>query len=349
MWLDASEKVHAPEIEGQWIGSGKVTLRGMRGRVTLVDFWDYTCVNCLRTLPYLKEWDRRYRDLGLTVIGVHSPEFHFARGAEHVGRAVRELDIEYPVVLDNEFQTWHAYANRCWPAKYLVDCKGYVRYYQLGEGFYEETEDAIRKLLLEVNPKVSLPPFMEPVRETDMLGARCVPVTPELYLGFERGRLGNEAGYVINAVSDYRAGSGYASDMAYLDGPWFSGRESITACPLDGRPSRLLASCRAAEINLVMSALESGEAALNIAMDAKPVPRSEAGEDVSWVDGRSVICVSEPRMYRLIKSAKVQPRLVELSTSAPGLEAFAFTFVSCVDGRLSSSPRTKGAEAQLAD
>ncbi len=337
MWLGASEKIHAPEIEGQWVGSRGTSVGNLRGRVVLVDFWDYTCVNCLRTLPYLKEWDRRYGDLGLTVIGVHSPEFHFARSKEHVQRAVRELGIGYRVVLDNEFQIWQAYANRCWPAKYLIDGKGYVRYYQFGEGFYRETEDAIQKLLLEISPTIPLPRPMEPLRETDAPGARCLPVTPELYLGFERGRWGNNSGCAVNSVNDYRAEPPYASEAAYLDGPWYFGRESVTACPVDGRPSRLLVSCSAAEINLVMNAPENVEAALNVLVGGKTVAQREAGEDVSSIDGCTFVHVNQPRMYRLIQAASVQSRLLELSTSTPGLEAFAFTFVSCVAGPPSST------------
>ena len=332
MWLDSSEKVHAPEIGRRWINSPNVTLREMQGRVVLVDFWDYTCINCIRTLPYLKEWDRRYRAFGLTVIGVHTPEFHFAHTEEHVERAVRKFGIEYAVVLDNEYQAWQAYANRCWPAKYLIDRKGYVRFYHFGEGSYRETEEAIQKLLLEIDPEAPLPLPMNPVREADEPGARCLPVTPELYLGFERGRLGNESGYASNKVSDYRAGLDYAAEVAYLDGPWFAGREAIEACPLDGRPSHLLVSCAAAEVNLVMNAPESGEAALSVLVDGAPLARSEAAEDVGWIEGRSIIRVNEPRMYRLIKAAEVRQRLVELSVSAPGLEAYAFTFVSCVSG-----------------
>jgi len=328
MWLEGSEKVHAPEIGRRWLNSPPLTLGQLRGRIVLVDFWDYTCVNCIRTLPYVKEWDRRYRNVGLTVVGIHAPEFHFARAEENVERAVRQFGIEYPVVIDNEYQIWQAYSNRCWPAKYLIDKDGYVRYYHFGEGAYEETEKAIQKLLLEAHPAISLPQPMEAIRGTDKPGARCLPVTPELYLGFERGRLGNESGYAANEVKDYHTNSNYVPELAYLEGPWFCGRESIEACPLEGRPSRLLVPYRAAEVNLVMSPPEGGEAIATITLDGKPLS-DEAGEDVVRMDGQSVVLVREPRMYRLVKGRKVESRLLELSTSAPGLEAYAFTFVSC--------------------
>lgn len=329
MWLKGSEKIHAPEIGRSWINSTPLTLGQLRGRVVLLDFWDYTCVNCIRTLPYVKEWDRRYRGAGLSVIGVHAPEFHFARTGGNVERAVREFGLEYPVVLDNDYQIWQAYSNRCWPAKYLIDGKGYIRYWHFGEGAYGDTEDAIQTLLREIDPAVSLPRPMEAVRAADQPGARCLPVTPELYLGFERGRLGNDSGYAKNEVKDYKASPPLAPDVAYLDGAWFAGSESITACPMPGRPARLLVSCRGAEINLVMSPPEDGEGIATITWDGKPLPPEQAGEDVAPVKGESLITVKEPRMYRLVKSGQVESKLLELSTSTPGLELYAFTFVSC--------------------
>lgn len=331
MWLDSGERIHAPEIGRSWINPPPVTLSGARGSVVLLDFWDYTCVNCIRTLPYLREWHRRYREFGLKVIGIHTPEFHFARNFENVARAAREFNLDYPIVLDNEYQIWQAYSNRCWPAKYLVDKDGYVRFYHFGEGGYSETESAIQKLLRETDTAVLLPDLMSPVRKMDHPGARCVPVTPELYLGFSRGRLENESGYAEGSVKDYTAASdGLATHSMYLDGPWFAGSESIQACPLDERPSRIVLSCSAAEVNLVMSSAEGGEALVGITLDGKPLTGELAGEDVSRIDGESIVLVQEPRMYRLVKRAQVEPGLLELSTSTPGLEAYAFTFVSCV-------------------
>ncbi|MGH9451603.1 MAG: redoxin domain-containing protein [Terriglobia bacterium] len=331
MWLDGKEKIHAPEIGRRWLNSSSLTLEQLRGRAVLVDFWDYTCVNCLRTLPYVKEWDRRYRALGLTVIGVHAPEFHFARDSSRVERAVNALGLEYPVVLDNEYQIWQAYSNRCWPAKYLIDPHGYVRYYHFGEGGYGESEDAIQKILREIVPNVSLPAPMELLHATDKPGARCAPVTPELYLGFKRGRLGNESGYASNEVRDYSAGAEFAPDVAWLDGPWFASPESVEACPLNGRPARLAVRFRAAELNLVMSPPDVGEAAVSLTLDGKPLSVGEAGEDATFRDGKSLVVVNEARMYRLIKASTAVPRLLELSTSTPGLGAYAFTFVSCVE------------------
>ena len=153
----------APEFEGndRWFNSRPLTLEGLRGRVVLVDFWTYTCINCIRTLPYLKAWDDRYRDKGLTIVGVHTPEFEFERDAGNVEKAVRDDGLRYPVAQDNEYETWDAYGNQYWPAKYLIDADGNVRYTHFGEGEYDVTEKAIRALLQEAAARSSEPP---PVR-----------------------------------------------------------------------------------------------------------------------------------------------------------------------------------------
>lgn len=332
MWLDLKEKIHAPEVGRRWLNSAALTIAQLRGRVVLADFWDYTCVNCIRTLPYVREWDQRYRNLGLVTIGVHTPEFHFARDFSNVERAVKDLGLEYPVVLDNDYQIWHAYSNRCWPAKYLIDGLGYVRFYHFGEGGYGETEEAIQKLLREIEPAATLPSIMAPLRATDHPGAVCVPVTPELYLGFKRGRLGNAAGYARNEVLDYSAAADLSPDVAWLDGPWYASEESVEACPLDGRPARLIVRCRGAELNLVMSPPDGESAVATVTLDGKSIPAGDAGEDVEYRSNESFVKVSEPRMYRLVKARNANLRVLEISTSTPGLSAYAFTFVSCTDG-----------------
>jgi thiol-disulfide isomerase/thioredoxin len=331
MWLEPEVKIHAPEIGRAWINSAPLSTRGLRGRVILVDFWDYTCVNCIRTLPYVREWHRRYHDQGLTVIGVHSPEFSFARTSELVEKAIREQGLEYPIVLDNEFQIWQSFANRVWPTKYLIDKDGYVRFYQLGEGSYGETEEAIQKLLREINPKLALPSIMKVVRETDRPGAHCCPVTPELYLGVGRGRLGNESGYGENEVKDYQSPKDHVPDLAYLDGPWFAAKEFVASCPLEERGSRIILRYSAAEVNLVMGAAEDSEAIVEVKLDGKLIGEEDAGEDVRREGHMAAAVVKGPRMYRLVKSSTVESRVLELSTSNRGLEVYAFTFVSCVE------------------
>lgn len=338
MWLDSRERIHAPEITGEWVNSPSLTARELRGRVTLVDFWDYTCVNCLRTLPYLREWHRRYASLGLAVIGVHAPEFQFARDRANVERAMRSQGLEYTVVLDNEYRTWRAFANRCWPAKHLVDARGYVRYVHFGEGQYGETEEAIRLLLAEAGVTAPAEPLVEPVRPSDRPGARCLPATTELYLGYARGPLGNGSGYVEEQVQDYAASDPRLPDVAYLEGPWFAGRELVAACPLLGRVSRLRLRYTAAEVNLVMAPPDpaglpvEGRATVIVRQDGQPLPPEDRGEDVMALGDETVIDVCEPRMYSLARNREAGPRELEIWTRKPGLEVYAFTFVPCVEG-----------------
>src|SRR5438105_2429319 len=146
-----AETIYAPELEGgQWIHGGPVSLRELRGKaVALVDFWDYTCVNCIRTLPYIVEWHRRYAQHGLVIVGVHAPEFSFAREGDNVRKAIEQFQLEYPIVLDNEYKIWRAFSNRYWPAKYLIDSNGRIRYYHFGEGGYGETEGQIQQVLTQ--------------------------------------------------------------------------------------------------------------------------------------------------------------------------------------------------------
>ena len=330
MWLDPDVRIHAPDIGRRWLNSTPLSITQLRGRAVLVDFWDYTCVNCLRTIPYVNEWHRRYKDAGLTVVGVHTPEFSFARSLDYVEDAVRELGIQYPVVLDNEYQVWQAFANRCWPAKYLIDKDGYVRYIQLGEGAYKETELAIQQLLQEIDPTAVFPAPMPIVRETDQPGAHCYPATPELYLGFGRGKIANAGGVKENAVADYQAGRNFQPNAPYLDGPWFADREYIEACPLDGRPSRILLRYAAAEVNLVMTPPQEGDAIVHICEEGKPLEREAFGEDVKSIGEDAIVVVKEPRMYRLVKSGSFGSKTLEIIVSSPGLGAYAFTFGSCL-------------------
>src|SRR6185436_11210494 len=175
----AESKYHeAPDIQGisAWINTAPLTMQELRGKVVLVDFWTYSCINCLRTLPYLKSWDARYRSKGLVILGVHSPEFGFEHSVGNVRAAVKRLGIRYPVALDNDFGTWNAYQNQYWPADYLIDRQGHVRYYHFGEGGYDTTDARIRTLLAEKS--AALPAAVRlPDPTPDAL------LTPETYLG----------------------------------------------------------------------------------------------------------------------------------------------------------------------
>jgi thiol-disulfide isomerase/thioredoxin len=308
-----------------------MSLRSLRGQVVLVDFWDYTCVNCIRTLPYLREWHRRYKDKGLTIVGVHSPEFYFGSVSELVQLAMRDFGIEYPVLLDNDYQIWQAFANRYWPSKYVIDTEGYMRYFKPGEGGYGETEAAIQMLLRERDPRVALPEPMAPLRALDMPGAMmaCQRPTPELYLGSKRGKIANPEDMIEGEPHVYRFGSQQPGEaLVELDGEWLIREESAQARSI----ARLRFQYAAAEVNLVLAAgAECPVARLYIEDDGKPLAADARGEDVRVdADGRTYVEVTRPRMYSLISRRRFVTGLLQLSTDSTGLDLFALTFISCV-------------------
>lgn len=324
--------IRAPEFPPgvTWLQGGPVSMADLRGRPVLIDFWDYTCINCLRTLPYLKEWHRRYSPLSLTVVGVHAPEFSFARQHGNVERAARELGIEYPIVLDNDYQIWQAYSNRYWPAKYLIDKDGYIRFYHFGEGAYAQTEEKLQELLLEVSPGLEMPEVMEPVRPEDGPGAVCYRVTPELYLGYERGRIGNVTDLNPDRPARYRDIGRHVEGFAYLDGDWLLTSESLERpAGAEGR-SKLSMRYMAKEANLVIHPPPKPPGEVELLQDGSPLPEDVAGPDVQREGDRTLLMVDEPRMYELVKNEDIGSHELALITSSDGIRFFAFTFVSCM-------------------
>lgn len=320
--------VRAPEIGRIWLNSSPLSLHQLRGQAVLIDFWDYTCVNCLRTLPYVQAWHERYKDLGLVVVGVHTPEFTFAQYEANVERGIREFGLTYPNVIDSNRELWNTFANRYWPAKYLIDKEGYLRWAHFGEGAYSETEQAIQELLREISPDAKLPVIMAPVRDSDVPGAVCYPPTSELYLGNARGRIGNLSGFVEDQVSDYTFDGPLIEGVFYLEGRWASTRE-FTA--LDVAPGTISLKYSASGVNLVMASTNGKPIAVELRLDGKPLTTANATEDVQLRDGRSFVDVQNARMYRLVENRDFGTHTLELVCTEPGLAAFAFTFTSCVD------------------
>jgi cytochrome c biogenesis protein CcdA/thiol-disulfide isomerase/thioredoxin len=291
----------APEFQeiDRWFNSKPLTLASLRGKVVLIDFWTYSCINCLRTLPYVKRWAATYRRAGLVVVGVHTPEFAFEHVPANVERAVRSLGVDYPVALDNGYETWSAWGNQYWPAKYLVDRQGHVRYAHFGEGEYQRSEDVIRRLLAE---KALPKPVSASIRDQ----TPTERLTPETYLGSARidrfvgSRLipGREADYSIPKVVP-QSSFGYG-------GRWTVEKERIVA----GRNARLRLSFHARKVFLVIGA------------------NDRTGTVQVTVDGRSLqtVQVTEDRLYTLAElPGEAANHTLDLSFS-PGTEAYAFTF-----------------------
>lgn len=306
----------APELTGnqEWFntpGEGPLTLAGLRGRVVLIDFWTYTCINCIRTLPYLKAWDERYRDRGLTIVGVHTPEFPFEREAGNVAAAIAQSGLEYPVVQDNDYATWNAYGNQYWPAKYLIDAQGRVRYVHFGEGEYAETETAIRELLAAAGDRPGR--RAEATAET----ASSAVTTPESYLGALRAdRFVN--GPIRPGTQRFEVPAGELPDegLAY-GGNWRIGLDAATAL----RDAKLELSFGARRVFLVLGSAGGEPRPVRVLLDGKPVPDRFAGRDVR--DG--IATVSAQRLYRLVELPRAERHRLTLEF-APGVSGYAFTF-----------------------
>ena len=325
-------RVRAPEIGRVWLNSTPLSFRQLRGRAVLVDFWDYTCVNCIRTLPYVQAWHERYRDKGLTVIGVHTPEFTFAQYESNVERGIREFGLTYPVVIDSNREIWKAFANRYWPTKYLLDQEAYLRYGHFGEGGYAECEQVIQELLREINPDVELPPIMEALREEDHAGAVCYRASGELYLGHRRGRIGNEGGFKEDQIGDYSFNGQPEENFFYAEGRWASTAEYFEAADSGRHTLRL--KYEASAVNLVMASPHAPSAEVVILQDGKPLTRQQATRDTRFRPGtqaeESYAVVDSARMYFLVDNHEFGVHELQLRCSS-GVAAFAFTFTSCVD------------------
>ena len=284
----------APDFHGiaHWLNSKPLTLHELRGRVVLVDFWTYSCINCLRTLPHVRAWDARYRDAGLTIVGVHSPEFAFERVPSNVRENVRKLGVRYPVALDNDFATWQSWRNQYWPAKYLVDKQGHVRYFHFGEGDYSETEAAIRTLLGSDAPAATKLADESPHGQ----------ITPESYLGYERlDRNGGEP-VVKDEPHAYTFPRGLeANELAY-SGIWTVEAERAVG----GLSAGLRLQYRARNVYLVLT----GKGKVDVLVDGKP---------------ERTVRVTDDRLYTLVQRPRIADHLLELRFS-PGLAAYAFTF-----------------------
>jgi cytochrome c biogenesis protein CcdA/thiol-disulfide isomerase/thioredoxin len=288
----------APDARGisAWINSSPLNLKDLHGKVVLVDFWTYSCINCLRTLPYLRKWDAIYRERGLVILGIHTPEFAFEHDLGNVRAAVRRLKVRYPVALDNDYGTWKAYGNNYWPAHYLIDQAGRVREIHIGEGDYDRTERNIR-LLLQAGDSTQLPRDVpDPDRTPRELR------TPETYLGYLR--IGNYTGSPIRTdrPSKYTFPPGQPGDTFAYSGTWRVEGERIVA----GRDARLRLHFIARNVYLVLA----GHGTVRVTLDSAE---------------RKPIRVSGDRLYTLVSQGNSRDGLLDLAFS-PGIAAYAFTF-----------------------
>jgi cytochrome c biogenesis protein CcdA/thiol-disulfide isomerase/thioredoxin len=306
----------APDFVGtqRWFNTpdGRpLSLGELRGRVVLVDFWTYTCINCIRTLPHLKAWHERYRDKGLTIVGVHTPEFPFERDAGNVADAIEQNGLRYAVAQDNDYATWDAYANQYWPAKYLIDARGRVRYTHFGEGDYDETEHAIRELLAEAGRRPGAR-----AHATAERASRFV-TTPESYLGAARADRFVNGPIAAGTRTFAVPASGLAPDSLAYEGTWRVSASSATSV----RGARLHLAFGARKVFLVLGSRGDRPRRVRVLLDGRPIAPRLAGEDV---DGRHAT-VAGQRLYRLVDLPRSERHLLTLELP-PDVSGYAFTF-----------------------
>jgi len=309
----------APELRGiaGYLNTDpNISIAGLKGKVVLVDFWTYTCINCIRTLPYLKGWHETYEDDGLVIIGVHTPEFTFEREYDNVKAAVDKNEISYAVVQDNDYRTWRAYENRYWPRKYLIDIDGFIRYDHIGEGGYAQTEDVIQDLLKERMERLGRAATIEDAKVSDTVDVTFGQInTPEIYFGykFARGNFGNVEGYKPGKVVHYVLPDDRKENKAYIEGDW---RNDEDGMELISERAKIILEYDAKVVNIVAGSENGTE--IEILVDGKPV------SSVDVVDG--LLTVQEHKLYNVVDGETYGKHVLEIIVKEPGFQIFTFTF-----------------------
>ena len=321
--LDESEFKKAPNLVGieHYLNTTPEELtKEIEKSVVLYDIWTYSCINCIRTLPYITSWDEKYSDQGLLIIGIHSPEFEFEKNPENVKIAIEKYNINYPVVLDNDMKTWKAFENNYWPRKYIADHEGNIRYDHIGEGGYQETEKIIQQLLderanafgVKTSPIISL----VSIEEFEHTLFR----TPELYFGYKfaqnRNQLGSQEGFQPSRTVTYTEPTNIELNKFYPIGNWKNHEDGMELTTLNGS---IKLSFNAKEVNIVTE----NNAQLEIFLDGVPLTEKYSGTDI--VSGNQLI-VSDPGMYNIINSDTSISHIMEIQIKGKGFQAFTFTF-----------------------
>ena len=321
---DLGDEGPMPPLDGAvaWLNSPPLTREQLKGKVVLVDFWTYSCINCLRALPYVKAWSEKYKDEGLVVIGVHAPEFAFEKEVANVRKAVADLDIDYPVAIDNNYAIWRAYENHYWPAHYFIDAKGRIRHHHFGEGDYAGSERVIQRLLAEAHGETSIP---QGTVSTDGRGVEAAAGTdvqsPETYIGYQRSeRWASRPAVSPDRLTRYTAAPKSLNDWG-LAGPWTVGAESAVATESG---ARITYRFHARDLHLVLGPASEGRPVrFRVTIDGH-APGDAHGMDT---DAAGSGIVDGERLYQLIRQkGPVRDRVFEIEFLDPGVQAFSFTF-----------------------
>lgn len=324
---DKSQFKKAPEFEGilSYINSNGTKLSDLKGKVVLIDFWTYSCINCIRTLPYLVDWNQKYSDKGLVIVGIHSPEFEFEKGLDNVKQAVTRFGIKYPVLLDNDHGTWNAFQNSYWPRKYLVDSEGFIRYDHIGEGGYVETENAIRTLLAERTGQQSI--SSTSVNQTNLSIPESQSVdfnqikTPELYFGYQyaRSQLGNNEGFDPEKIVNYTLPSSKLKpNVIYLEGEWKNNADSME---LIGNEGKIILDYSAKTINIVAG----GQGKITVMEFGKDnqTRNPYSGNDLN---SEGKLTIDGQRLYNIGSHQDYGNQQIAIDISGPGFRIYTFTF-----------------------
>ncbi len=314
-----------PSLEGatEWLNSPPLTSAGLRGKVVLVDIWTYTCINWLRTLPYVRAWAAKYKDQGLVVIGVHSPEFSFEKDIANVRRSAKQMMVDYPIAVDSDHAIWRAFNNEYWPALYLIDARGHIRYHQFGEGEYERSERAIQQLLAEAGAgNVGREPASVDARGLEVAADWPDLKSPENYVGYERTEnFASPGGAVLDKPHVDAAPAQLKLNHWALSGDWTVEKQATVLNKANGR---ITYRFHARDLHLVMGPATPGTSVrFRVLIDGQP-PGAAHGIDV---DEQGNGTVTEQRLYQLIRQRKpIADRQFEIEFLDSGVEAFAFTF-----------------------
>ncbi|KWT91912.1 MULTISPECIES: cytochrome c biogenesis protein DipZ [unclassified Variovorax] len=314
-----------PSLAGatEWINSDPLTPEGLRGKVVLVDFWTYSCINCLRTLPYLRAWADKYKDAGLVVLGVHAPEFAFEKRSSNVRKATKDLGIGFPVAVDNDFAIWRGFGNRAWPAFYFIDAQGRIRHHQFGENQYEEAEQVIQQLLQEAGgPQVPSGRVAPQGQGVQAAAAFTAAGSQETYLGHERAHnFASPGGLARDRANTYQAPSSLRTNQWALAGDWTVERERAVLNRVDGR---IAYRFHARDLHLVLGPSTDGKPVrFRVLLDGK-APLADHGFDV---DPQGHGTIDGQRLYQLVRQTTGgKDRLFEIEFMDAGVQVYAFTF-----------------------
>jgi thiol-disulfide isomerase/thioredoxin len=315
-----------PPLDGAttWLNSEPLTVAGLRGKVVLVDFWTYSCINCIRALPYVQAWHEKYRDQGLVVIGIHSPEFAFEKDLRNVRREVRDLGLSYPVAVDNDYTLWRAFSNMYWPAHYFIDAEGNIRHSHFGEGEYEQSERVIQQLLVEAGSAAAAAAELVAANGAGaaLASDQLQVLSPETYVGHGRAEhFASAGGLLADVAHTYAIPAQLALNEWALDGNWTVGEEEGV---LNAAPGRIVFRFQARDLHLVLGPRDDGKAVqFQVRVDGA-VPGDDHGVDVG-ADGAGTVV--EHRLYQLIRqSGEVRDRTFEIEFEGPGVAVYAFTF-----------------------